>query len=176
MSETWFTSDTHYGHKNILQYEKEARPFETIEEMHEVLIHNWNSVVAPADIVYHLGDFCFGRGNIRHAGRLNGKKRLVLGNHDVYQSHDYLLYFDKLYGVKFWEQCILSHMPVHPRHLGSRWFVNVHGHLHSNNVMIPNHKIIEDMSYFNVSVEQHNLTPVNADVIRARIKEVRELE
>ena len=64
--------------------------------MHEVMIDRWNSVVRPNDIIYHLGDFAFGRHNIKIAERLNGKKRLIMGNHDTYSTADYLSYFDKL--------------------------------------------------------------------------------
>ena len=187
MPETWFTSDTHYGHKNILLFEKEARPFDTIEEMNEALISNYNSVVGDQDIVYHLGDFAFGQRHIDIAGRLKGQKRLVLGNHDTYPCESYLRYFTKLYGVKYWEKCILSHMPIHmynsAEHLRSYKirganFLNVHGHLHSKKIMYhidrdgetyPDWKE-EDLNYFNVSVEQHGLTPVNADIIRDRVK------
>ncbi|MCF1193194.1 metallophosphoesterase, partial [Mangrovimonas sp. AS39] len=83
MIEVWFTSDLHLGHKNILVYEKEARPFETVEEMNETLISNWNNTVRTSDIVFCLGDFAFGRSNVDLAARLNGRKRLVMGNHDV---------------------------------------------------------------------------------------------
>lgn len=179
MSEIWFISDTHFGHKNILQYEKEARPFNSLEEMHEQLINNWNSVVSPKDIVYHLGDFAFGKQWVSIAERLQGKKRLVLGNHDTYPSSVYLQYFDKLYGMVFWKRCILSHMPVHPNGLGSRWVLNVHGHLHSKQVelSILDSKFWQitdhiDLNYFNVSCEQNNLTPINADRIRERLKEI----
>ena len=79
MINTWFISDTHFKHKNILEYEKEARPFNTVEEMNEKIIDNWNHTVGIKDIVYHLGDFAFGKNNISIAARLHGRKRLVLG-------------------------------------------------------------------------------------------------
>ncbi len=179
MIETFFTSDTHFGHKNILEYEKDARPFSTIEEMNEIIIERWNSVVTNKDIVYHLGDFAFGRRNINIASRLNGKKRLVMGNHDTYPSAEYLAHFDKLYGVVFWERCVLSHVPVHPNGLGSRWLLNVHGHTHSKNVKINSFDYMDmglktpaDRNYFNVSVEQNNLMPFHRDEIMKRLKEI----
>ena len=52
-----FTSDTHFGHNNIIKFCK--RPWKTTEEMNEALIERWNSVVKPDDIVFHLGDFAF---------------------------------------------------------------------------------------------------------------------
>lgn len=178
MAETWFISDTHFGHKNILEYEKEARPFKTVEEMNEYIIHRWNDVVRDEDTVYHLGDFCFGKDNIRLAGRLKGRKLLILGNHDAYDSRDYLLYFDKLYGAKFWEKCLLTHIPVNPANInGKRCVLNVHGHMHSKRVQCQSNKGFslfyeDDQNYLNVSCEQNNLIPINADVIRQRVKEL----
>ncbi len=164
MKEVWFTSDTHFGHKNILEYEKEARPFQSVEEMNEALISNWNDTVRPKDIIWHLGDFAFGRSHVELAGRLNGRKRLIMGNHDVYNNSVYLDYFEKLFGVHYWKRCVLSHIPVHPGNLGSRALLNVHGHLHS--------RVVIDTNYFNVSVEQHKLKPVNSSVIMERLKEI----
>lgn len=185
MINTWFISDTHFGHKKILEYEKEARPFSTIEEMHEVMIDRWNSVVSRKDVVYHLGDFAFGKHNIRIAERLNGKKKLIMGNHDVYPTTDYLAYFDKLYGVIFNKKCILSHVPVHPNLFGYRCILNIHGHLHSKNIKIEEsftkrsihtfhfvETYPENKKYFNVSCEKNNLTPIHWDVIAERIKEI----
>lgn len=54
----FFTSDTHFGHKAIIGFCD--RPFSSVEEMTEVLVENWNSVVGPTDTIYHLGDFAFG--------------------------------------------------------------------------------------------------------------------
>ncbi len=180
MIDTWFTSDTHFGHKNILEYEKEARPFDTIEEMNEQLIINWNSTVGKTDIVYHLGDFAFGKSNIGIAGRLNGRKRLVLGNHDTYPCDLYLAHFERLFGAYYWRRCILTHVPVHPDNLGSRAFLNIHGHLHSrgvwrnpyfnNGLLVWNGSY--DPNYFNVSVERHDLKPVNSSLIMDRLKEI----
>lgn len=158
MSETWFTSDHHFGHSNILKFEPEARPFADLEEMHYRLIERWNKVVAPNDKVYHLGDFAFGARNIAWADHLNGQKRLILGNHDKYDIKLYLPYFLSVHGALFWEDCILTHIPVHPQQLEHRAKFNLHGHLHSSK--------INDNRYINVAVEQNNLTPINADELR----------
>lgn len=183
MIETWFTSDTHFGHAAILEYEKEARPFSSLDEMHEAMIERWNSVVKPKDLVYHLGDVAFGRRHLALLARCNGRKKLVMGNHDSYQTACYLEHFEKLYGIIFWHQCVLTHSPVHPEGLGSRWMLNVHGHLHSNIITTSSHAIkqdgivlisrgIPDPNYLNVSVEQNNLTPIHSDIIMERVKQL----
>lgn len=189
MINTWFISDTHFGHENILEYEKEARPFYSLEEMHEVMIDKWNSVVKDKDIVFHVGDFAFGRANISIASRLNGKKRLILGNHDTYPIAEYMPYFDRIFGMVHYKQCLLSHIPVHIGCLGSRWLLNIHGHLHSKVVLLPglysqlvwtNPEGIKsvfperkaDPNYFNVSCEQNDLTPIHFDIIMERLKEI----
>lgn len=78
----FFTSDTHYGHTNILKYCN--RPFDNITHMNDALISNWNEVVRPNDIVYHLGDFAMMRDPDSILRRLNGKEiHLILGNHDA---------------------------------------------------------------------------------------------
>ena len=51
---TWITSDTHFFHNRIIQYED--RPFANAMEMNEQMIERWNSVVRKDDLVYHLGD------------------------------------------------------------------------------------------------------------------------
>lgn len=66
----FFIADTHFNHSKIIEYCN--RPFQSAEEMNEVLITNWNSKVKDGDIVYHLGDF--GGGELREVfDRLNGK-------------------------------------------------------------------------------------------------------
>lgn len=79
----WFTADTHFHHKRILELCK--RPFKDIDHMDEVLIANWNNRVHPNDIVFHLGDFGFFRYKPdwkELLARLNGTKIILKGNHD----------------------------------------------------------------------------------------------
>lgn len=75
----FFTSDTHFGHHNIIKYSK--RPFKNVDEMDEALIANWNAKVTKNDIVFHLGDFSFAPAE-NYVPRLNGTIRLIRGNHD----------------------------------------------------------------------------------------------
>jgi len=78
----WFTSDTHFGHANIIKYCD--RPFDDTDHMDEHIIANWNSVVAPEDTVIHLGDIALGPidKSLAKVSRLNGYKIAKLGNHD----------------------------------------------------------------------------------------------
>ncbi|MBX3075784.1 hypothetical protein KF707_22435 [Candidatus Obscuribacterales bacterium] len=52
---TWFTSDHHFGHTNIIKYCN--RPFNSVAHMNALMEVDWNSIVAPEDTVYYLGDF-----------------------------------------------------------------------------------------------------------------------
>jgi calcineurin-like phosphoesterase family protein len=85
---TFFTSDTHFGHANIIKYCD--RPFGSVGEMDEAMIENWNARVHRDDTVYHLGDFAFGC-DYEHAvkcySRLKGNIHFILGNHDKHVQH-----------------------------------------------------------------------------------------
>lgn len=84
---TWYISDTHWSHKNIIKYSN--RPFASVAEMNEKLIENWNRAVKPTDNVWHLGDFAFAKiDEIKTIlGRLNGFKNFIFGNHDKEIMH-----------------------------------------------------------------------------------------
>ena len=131
MSEYFFIGDTHFGHKGIITFDgtKEFRKFDTIEEHDAELVRRWNSVVTKNDTVYHLGDFCFGKRNLAIAAELNGCKKLIMGNHDMYATADYLQYFNKVYGAMEFKGALLTHIPVHESQF-SRYDMNIHGHLH----------------------------------------------
>lgn len=78
----YFTSDTHFGHKNVIEYC--SRPFSSVEEMDAEIVRRWNARVGTDDTVYHLGDFAFGpKGFARSIlEQLKGRVILVRGNHD----------------------------------------------------------------------------------------------
>ena len=80
---TFFTSDTHFNHANIIKFCN--RPFKDVEQMNDVMIANWNSVIGKDDTVFHLGDFCLGSAAewTKILDRLNGKIYLIMGNHDL---------------------------------------------------------------------------------------------
>lgn len=157
----YITSDHHFAHKRILDFEKEHRPFNTIEEHDEELIDRWNSKVNKKDTVWHLGDFCFNEKALEIAGRLNGIKKLVLGNHDLLATHKYLKYFNKVYGAVSYKGYLLTHAPIHPSQK-YRFKGNIHGHLHSKVVRRETELAgvdEPDPFYINVSIEQHDLSP-----------------
>ncbi|MEM7104968.1 MAG: metallophosphoesterase family protein [Bacteroidota bacterium] len=82
MKTIFFTSDHHFGHKNIIKYSN--RPFESVEEMDEIMIQRWNEKVDENDEVYHLGDFGLtSPSKLRKIqDQLNGKIYLIKGNHE----------------------------------------------------------------------------------------------
>ena len=172
----WVISDTHFDHANILTFsDREGRPtrgdrFTDVEDMNEQMIANWNSVVKPGDKVYHLGDVLFGTRKQewmdKNFPRLNGQKRLIVGNHDNIKFMAAGGWWGK---IDLWRMfpefgLLLTHVPVHNSTLGESHrfgdgpMTNVHGHIHQNPSPTPNHRC--------VSVEQINYTPINIEELR----------
>lgn len=121
-------SDTHFGHRNIIGYCN--RPFASADEMDECLADNWNSVVKEHDIVYHLGDVYMGHSH-NVLDRLNGRKRLILGNHDNGRDQNLHRVFKKITVWRMFPEygALLTHVPIHESSLKPS-MVNVHGHIH----------------------------------------------
>jgi calcineurin-like phosphoesterase family protein len=167
MSNLFFISDTHFGHKNIIKFKKEngemLRDFNSIEEMNEKMIENWNKVVSNQDKVIHCGDVAFGKDALKLCHRLKGIKYLVMGNHDNMDMNEYAKIFVKIFGIKYIGRniAICSHAPLHSLSMRS-FAVNIHGHLHDKRIM--------EREYFNVSVEQINYTPIELEEIKERLK------
>lgn len=167
MSDIWFISDTHFGHANICRFLREdgtpLRPWDDASAMDEEMVEKWNSVVRPGDKVYHLGDVVMNRRCLSILSRLHGDKRLVLGNHDIFDHGDYLPYFKRLHGSLKLDNLLLTHIPVHAGSLAPWAVCNVHGHIHAQD--------IPDGRYFNVSVEMIDYAPISMDDLKKRIEE-----
>lgn len=184
---SFLISDTHFGHTNSWAVFKNddgspLRPFSSTEEMNEFMVQQWNSKVNPQDTVYHLGDVVINKKYLNIISRLNGKKRLIRGNHDIFKDQMYRdVGFQKIYGVRvFVDKFILSHIPLHPDCITDRFKFNVHGHLHGNRVLdLPRGKIATssnkkqfiDPRYFSVCVEQTNYSPLAFEEVEKLIED-----
>jgi len=147
-------------------------------------LHHQNFRLCIRLFYFYLGT-CFWAINVAIANRLNGIKRLILGNHDCHRFDLYIRHFQRLFGAHYWKRCILTHVPVHPQQLCGKYLLNVHGHLHSKEVKTGIHYANEEkylgemvwvshLNYFNVSVECHGLKPVNSSIIMDRLEEIGE--
>lgn len=128
-------SDTHFGHEAIIKYCN--RPFSNVEEMDRAMIKRWNETVSNNDIVIHLGDFALcSKERIKEITKqLNGKKILIMGNHDNYNEQFYrdvgfhtVSRFPILYNS--WYFC--SHAPL--QMFQDCCYKNLYGHVHNDPV------------------------------------------
>ncbi len=81
MSNTWFTADTHLSHAAMLRHCHATRPYSSVDEMDKSIVDTWNQTVSRDDLVYVIGDFAWSN-HRKWINELNGKKILVVGNHD----------------------------------------------------------------------------------------------
>lgn len=187
---TWLIADTHFGHAKILDYE--ARPWGNISDHDEALVENWNSVVSEGDTVWHLGDFVLVQrspeqvaqdilngisGTQNQAAhiasilpRLNGRKRIVCGNHDRGRSATWWVNAGFREAIKYpraviVDGYILSHEPQ--ADIGN--FRNIHGHLHSGS---SEHRggLWNATTHQCVSVEQIDFRPILWDEVVGRFE------
>ena len=175
----WFTSDTHFFHDKVVEYCQ--RPFASVEEMNEELIARWNSVVHRDGIVFHLGDFCFGKPDKWNCilDRLKGRIYLVLGNHDAgHISEEVAARFE---GVAFQmrlnvngQKIYLNHFPFLSYSGDNHGTWQLFGHIHSNS---HNHNIIDEHrlamlqpGQYDVGVDNNIFTPVSYRQVEEIIK------
>lgn len=172
MPKRYCIADLHLDHVNILKHCRQQ--FHHIWDMNETIIENWNKTVREKDIVYLLGDICWTLESFAYLRRLNGRIKIVLGNHDLFQVDKYLEVAEVVCGAdqivqKDFGKIVLTHIPVHTQQLKpvikgdkegnatGRFRLNVHGHLHTEKV--------NDVRYRCVSCEQVNFTPILIDEI-----------
>lgn len=182
----YFTSDTHFFHKNIIKYCN--RPFYTDDsnEMDNAIISNWNSVVSPIDTVYHLGDFAF-TGNTEKIRltiqSLNGDIHLLMGNHDyqnkfnrdnvrsLFKSVNDYLYIevdDEEQGLM--QGIFLCHYPMLTWHNAMRGSWQLFGHIHSGiNSSASEKDILLKPSQYDVGVDNNNFTPISYEQLKVII-------
>lgn len=144
-NKVFFTADLHFGHKNIIKYCN--RPFVNLEEMQDKMIREWNKVIPNDADVFILGDVAFSLSKTKIKeifDSLNGRKHLILGNHDNLESlplecfvhvsmQDQIVIkdIDEDGNSKF-TTCILSHYPLMRWAGVSRGVFSLHGHEHGN--------------------------------------------
>jgi calcineurin-like phosphoesterase family protein len=167
---TFFISDLHFGHKNIILYEN--RPFSSIDDMNKGLIKNINDTVQPDDQLFILGDFAFCNGSKIQEFRNKIRCRtvhLVMGNHDRHHPPQWWREkgFSEVYNypIIFNNFLILSHEPQYMNN--TMPYVNVHGHTHSTKL---------SGRYFNACVECNDYTPFPLEKITNLYKHENEVQ
>ncbi len=172
MGNVFLTSDTHFSHKNLINFKRvdgsPLRPFSSIEEMDEKLIENWNSVVKQDDKVYHLGDVAMSPKGLGPVARLNGRKILIKGNHDIFKQSLYSNLFKDIRAYHIIDGMILSHVPIHPLSF-ERFSANIHGHLHDKRVMMLDDSSRIDPRYYCVSVEHTEYRPIALEELKLNV-------
>jgi calcineurin-like phosphoesterase family protein len=181
MKKTFLIADLHFGDSDmvtILRGNNHAlRPFSSIEEHDAYLIENWNKVVTnPSDKVYVLGDVAQRPKYLENFAKLNGKKILIKGNHDIYEMKYYAKYFKDIRGTHrlvhpLCNGIMLSHIPVHPMTLGENAHkLNIHGHIHDRVVTKRDTETgygmqVTDKKYYCVSAERIAYTPIDLEIL-----------
>jgi calcineurin-like phosphoesterase family protein len=157
----FFTSDTHFGHRNIIGYCN--RPYPDVSTMNQKLVDNWNNRVSDNDEVYFLGDFAFLPKDEAQLvfDLLNGKKYLVIGNHDQvgkkligweWVKSGYTLAIDK-YNIQ------MSHYPDGSWFPFSKYHYYFHGHCHNA------YGKQSRKNHFDVGVDCWNYQPITFEEI-----------
>lgn len=152
-------SDTHFGHENILKFER--RNFKTIQEHDEYIISLWNKTIHKTDTVYHLGDVGLTKTGYLETiiPRLNGYKILIMGNHDrkgCSKARFERMGFNEVHPepVYYTPKVLLSHEPSMEA-LNNPFVINIHGHLHCSKLSLDN--------FYNVNCFFTDYKPVRID-------------
>ena len=191
MGKIFFTSDNHFGHERVIQFD--GRPFSSVEEMDAEMIRRWNAKVGKGDLVYVLGDMIWKT----HSDEaptliksLNGQIILIKGNHDRFLHNAKAK--NALAGIKDYDdicvtledgtkrRCILSHYFI-PMYNGHRYqAIHLHGHSHFTEEADIEIDIAERLNkqgfqteIYNVGCMYWNYEPVTLDEIIAHGKTVR---
>lgn len=157
-------SDLHFSDEVVRKLNRSN--FKNIKEMDEYIISKWNKRVSKEDIVWVLGDVGKKEGCRQYVSRLNGHKKLIIGNHDEDMFRDKNGFVDTTSMINFFKECgfeevylypvfynenvLLSH---EPQKIDHSFYINIHGHLHKNKLALAD--------YYNVSADFINLAPTD---------------
>ena len=183
-SNLFFSADPHFFHANMLKY---GRPWDTVEEMNETIITNWNNKVPKDAIVFLVGDFAMASKTKTHEtlSKLNGKFYYIFGNHDTnkYFDHEKIIKSGNYCELKIGDIFIvLSHFPFEVWNKRQYQSWHIHGHCHGSLVLandtqkrmdvgIDCHKNFEPFSFdeveefmkdrYNVKKDHHDKTKIS---------------
>jgi len=134
MTNLFFTSDLHFGHKNILKFNPGTRAFSDTEEMDEHIIQHWNDTIRPKDTVYHLGDFSFlnNTKTVEIMNRLQGNIVWIKGNHDNQKVFKDMKTYDIKQINADKQKIVLCHFPIACWNGSGRGYWHLHGHSHGS--------------------------------------------
>ena len=168
MSNVYFISDLHFGHKRITSFTdglgKKWRTGDDYLENMQHIITNWNSVVNKKDLVWVLGDVAFSQEGFDALFELNGRIKMVRGNHDnSFSTEDWLKRVETVEGIAQYKGYWLTHAPIHPAELRGR--KNIHGHVHHNSIR-NSYTGEYDPNYINVCCEAVGEKPYPFSLIK----------
>lgn len=175
MSNVFFISDLHLGHKNICKF----RPFDSVEEHDEYIKDNILSGISKRSKLYLDGDIAFtdeaGDWIVDKLLKYCPNTVIVLGNHDSSEGRENIIKYAqagiKLHGLTTYKDAWLSHCPIHPDEMRKKAF-NIHGHTHGR--FAPTEYLGDgvydpDKRYFDVSCENIDYKPIRYDQVLERI-------
>lgn len=175
----WFTSDTHFGHENIIRFCN--RPFKNAAEMNSELIRRWNQTVPEDGIAFHLGDFAHGNASLWNdiLSQLHGTKYLILGNHDMKSLRQgYMGWFQDVSQQMTirvgGQRIVLNHNPFLCYGGSYRDVWQLFGHVHSGpashtGLDHPRLKMLFPLQY-DVGVDNNDYRPISFAEVKAKIE------
>lgn len=164
-----YTADLHLGHANVIRHCD--RPFSDADEMDAALVKRWNARMHRNDTVYIVGDFLFRakRPAEEYLSEPNGKKHLIVGNHDKYwmKKVDLSAWFESVSPMLFitdnGRTATHCHYPMMSWPSMSRGGFMVFGHIHNNTNADYWPLIAARPQMLNAGVDINGFTPVTLD-------------
>ena len=169
----YLSSDLHFNHNKEFVWKE--RGFSSVEEMNELMVDNFNSILTDHDHLYLLGDCCMGINDISmpYLKHIKGHKHLIIGNHDTiariteYQNRNIFESIEFGDRIKYHKTYfILSHYPMLVGNASNEKVWNLHGHTHQK------HKFGSVPQCYHVGVDSHNCYPISLEQIHANIQGV----